>query len=382
MGIRPPELDHNELKDFEMTGTATDQPLGELEIVHLFHGAMPTGVSVSRTGRIFVNFPRWGDEVGFTVAEIRDGELVAYPSQAFNDCNGAADPDALVSVQSIVVDPADRLWILDTGSPMFEPTSPGGPKLVRVDLDRDEVAQTIVFPGDVALSTSYLNDVRFDLRRGRAGAAFITDSSDQGRNGLVVVDLASGQSWRRLDDHPSTKGETPPKLRMIVEGQELLHRGPEGSTSPLKIGSDGIAISADGQRLYYCALSSRRWWSVSVDALFDRDLDDNAVAATVIDEGDKGSVGDGMETDAVGRLYVTDGEHNAIHRRLADGTWETVVHDERLLWPDTLSVAADQYLYVTANQFFRQPMFRGTDDRRTPYALFRTPIGAGPVELR
>jgi sugar lactone lactonase YvrE len=382
MGIRRPELDRNELKDFEMTETATDQPFGELEIVHLFHGAMPTGVSVSCTGRIFVNFPRWGDDVEFTVAEIRDGELFAYPSQAFNDYSSAADPRTLVSVQSIVVDPADRLWILDTGSPMFESTSPGGPKLVRVDLDRDEVAQTIVFPSDVALSTTYLNDVRFDLRRGRAGAAFITDSSDQGRNGLIVVDLATGQSWRRLDDHPSTKGQAPPELRMIVEGRQFLHRGPDGSTSPLTIGSDGIAISADGERLYYCALSSRRWWSVSVEALLDRDLDDNAVAATVIDEGDKGSAGDGMETDAAGRLYVTDGEHNAIHRRLADGTWETVVHDERLLWPDTLSVAADKYLYVTANQFYRQAMFRGTDERRKPYVLFRTRIGAGPVKLR
>jgi sugar lactone lactonase YvrE len=365
-----------------MTATATDRPLGTLEIVHLFHGAMPTGVSVSRTGRIFVNFPRWGDDVEFTVAEIRDGQLVPYPSQPFNDCDGAADPDALVSVQSIVVDPADRLWILDTGSPMFEPTSPGGPKLVRVDLDRDEVAQTITFPGDVALSTSYLNDVRFDLRRGTAGAAFITDSSDLGRNGLIVVDLATGKSWRRLDDHASTKGQAPPELRMIVEGQQFMHRGNDGSISPLAIGSDGIAISADGKRLYYCALSSRRLWSVSVDALLDRDLDDNAVAATVIDEGDKGSVGDGMETDAAGRLYITDGEHNAIHRRLADGRWETVVHDARLLWPDTMSVAADGYLYVTANQFYRQTMYRGTDERRKPYALFRTPIGAGPVELR
>lgn len=260
---RPTGTTPSRIERIEMTATATDQPLGALEIVHPFHGPMPTGVSVSRTGRIFVNFPRWGDEVEFTVAEIRDGELVAYPSQAFNNYSGAADPDALVSVQSIVVGPADRLWILDTGSPMFEPTSPGGPKLVRVDLDRGEVAQTIVFPGDVALSTSYLNDVRFDLRRGRAGAAFITDSSDQGRNGLIVVDLATGQSWRRLDDHPSTKGETPPGLRIIVEGQQLLHRNQDGCTSPLKIGSDGIAISADGERLYYCALSSRRWWSVS-----------------------------------------------------------------------------------------------------------------------
>src|ERR1700742_1963437 len=382
MGIRPPEQDHNELKEFEMTRTATDQSLVELEIVHLFHGAMPTGVSVSRTGRIFVNFPRWGDDVEFTVAEILDGQLVPYPSQPFNDCGGAADPDALVSVQSIVVDPADRLWILDTGSPMFEPTSPGGPKLVRIDLDRDEVAQTIVFPSDVALSTTYLNDVRFDLRRGRAGAAFITDSSDQGRNGLIVVDLATGQSWRRLADPPSTKGQAPPDLRMIVEGRQFLHRGTDGSTSALTIGSDGIAISADGERLYYCALSSRRWGSGAVEGLLDRDLDDDAVAATVIDEGDKGSAGDGMETDAVGRLYVTDGEHNAIHRRLADGTWETVAHDERLLWPDTLSVAADKDLYVTANQFYRHPMFRAPNDRHKPYVLFRTHIGAGPVELR
>jgi sugar lactone lactonase YvrE len=47
-----------------------------------------------------------------------------------------------------------------------------------------------------------------------------------------------------------------------------------------------------------------------------------------------------METDAAGRLYVTDGEHNAVHRRLPDRAWETVVHDPRLLWPDTMSVAA------------------------------------------
>ena len=107
------------------------------------------------------------------------------------------------------------------------------------------------------------------------------------------------------------------------------------------------------------------------------------MAATVQDEGDKGGVGDGMETDDAGRLYVTDGEHNAIHRRLPDRTWETVVHDPRLLWPDTMSVAADQHLYVTANQLYRQEKYRGgRDERRQPYSLFRVHIGAGPVRLR
>jgi hypothetical protein len=85
---------------------------------------MPTGVTVSQKGRIFVNFPKWGDEVSFTVAEVKDGKAVAYPDEAINqtdthDLGADDDDDALVSVQSVIVDPADRLWILDTGSPMF-----------------------------------------------------------------------------------------------------------------------------------------------------------------------------------------------------------------------------------------------------------------------
>jgi hypothetical protein len=39
-----------------------------------------------------------------------------------------------------------------------------------------------------------------------------------------------------------------------------------------------------------------------------------------------------------------------------------------LLWPDTLSVAADGYLDVTANQLHRIPHYhRGHDRRRKPY---------------
>ncbi|MCY7347264.1 MAG: hypothetical protein LH614_13705 [Pyrinomonadaceae bacterium] len=41
-------------------------------------------------------------------------------------------------------------------------------------------------------------------------------------------------------------------------------------------GADGIAISADGARLFYCPLGSRRLYSVATDALFDRNLDDQA----------------------------------------------------------------------------------------------------------
>ena len=122
------------------------EPLGALEAVAHFDGAMPTGVTVSQRGRIFVNYPKWGDDVRFTVAELRDGQAVAYPDEATNRTNEDDHAAALVSVQSVVVDPADRLWILDTGSPMFQPVQHGGPKLVGVDLATDEVFQVITFP--------------------------------------------------------------------------------------------------------------------------------------------------------------------------------------------------------------------------------------------
>lgn len=354
-----------------------------LETVHTFDdGPMPTGVSVSAGGRVFVNFPKWGDEVPFTVAEIRDGRVVAFPDQFMNNPAGDDDPKAFVSVQSIVVDPADRLWVLDTGAPMFRPTRPGGPKLVCVDLaGGDAVVRTIVFEPDVALPTTYLNDVRFDLRRGEAGVAYITDSSDQGPNGLIVVDLATGQAWRRLHEHPSTKAVHPPGLLPVVEGQVFMERPADGPAKPVLMGADGIAISADGARVYYCPLASRRWYSVDAAALADRSVSDDEVAATVVDEGDKGGLSDGLETDDRGRLYLTSGEHNAILRRLPDGTFETLVHDPRLLWPDTMSVAGG-HLYVTANQLHRQDKYQGGRDlRRYPYSLFRVPIGAGPVRL-
>ena len=35
--------------------------VGQPELVATFREAMPTGVTVSKSGRIFVNFPRWGD---------------------------------------------------------------------------------------------------------------------------------------------------------------------------------------------------------------------------------------------------------------------------------------------------------------------------------
>ncbi len=239
-----------------------------------------------------------------------------------------------------------------------------------------------MFPQEVALPTTYLNDIRFDLRRGNAGIAYITDSSGNGPNGIIVVDLDSGKSWRRLNDHPSTKAVK--NFLPSVEGQVVLNRPSANQPStPITIGSDGIAISADGKTLYYCPLAGRRLYSVSTDALANEQITDEQVAATVVDLGEKGGASDGLESDSQNRVYLTNYEQNAIQRRSPNGTYETLVNDDRVLWPDTLSLARNGYLYFTANQLHRQAQYQnGKDLRQKPYSLFRLRVNAQPVLLK
>ncbi|MCP3144976.1 major royal jelly family protein [Pyxidicoccus xibeiensis] len=348
-----------------------------LEEVHAFHGPMPTGVTVSREGRIFVNYPRWGDPVRFTVAELRDGKEVPYPSAELHTDSPTGSPDKLLSVQSVVVDPRNRLWALDTGSLRLGPIAgQEWPKLVGFDLATNQVFKVIRFPAEVVRQNTYLNDVRFDLRRGQDGLAFITDS---GAGGLIVVDLASGRSWRKLDGHESVKAA--PDFVAPMEGQPLMIRRPGQEPQPFRVQSDGIALSADGSRLFYCPLSSRALYSVGVDALADEKLPDAEVLKTLQQE-ERRFASDGLESDAQGRVYLTDWEHNAIQVRDAAGQYSTLVTDPRLWWPDTLALSTDGYLYVTANQLHRQVQFHGgTDQRQKPYQLFRVKVEATPVPL-
>lgn len=345
-----------------------------------FYGPMPTGVTVSHAGRVFVNYPHWGDPVKFTVAEIVNGRAVAYPNAQINKINKARPRACLYSVQSVVVDPQDRLWALDTGSVKLGPNVPGGPKLVCMDLKTNTITRTIFFPRSVVTPATYLNDIRFDLRRGKSGTAFITDSGAKSDNGIIIVDLASGQSFRRLGKDPSVKPDT--KVIGIVEGMPLLERKHGLSPQVPKFGSDGLAISRDGKTLYYCPVSSRQLYSVPVDALMDQSKSESEVAARVKDLGVKG-MSDGLESDAQGNVYFGDEEHAQIKYGKPGGPYRVQAQAPTLYWLDTLSVAANGYLYFTGNELHRQPSYHNDKDLRVkPYKLYRVKIDGTPVLLK
>ncbi len=328
-------------------------------------GHQVTGVSVAPDGRIFVNFPRWTEDAPVSVAEVmKDGSVRPYPDAEWNAWRNAkknqlAAGAHFVCVQSVVADRRGNLWVLDPAAPGNGALVPGGPKLVRIDLASNRPAQTIRFDTTVAPNGSYLNDVRFSPD---GGTAYITDSGGQGA--LVVVDLQAGTARRLLSAHPSVQAEK--DVVVHADGREL--RRPDGRG--VEFASDGIALSPDGQYLYYQALTGRTLYRIATAALRDASLAPAALAARVERVGTT-NVADGLWMTPAGRLYVSAPEDNAVKVREADGRLTPVVSDARLRWPDTFSQGPDGAVYVTASHIQDMNWYKPQNPKALTTQLFR-----------
>ena len=58
-------------------------PAADLEEVANFPNQQVTGVTVSKSGRIFVNFPDWSDDHTISVAELIDRQPKAFPNEGW-----------------------------------------------------------------------------------------------------------------------------------------------------------------------------------------------------------------------------------------------------------------------------------------------------------
>ena len=302
-----------------------------------------TGVAVTWDGRVFVNFPRWSPEVPVSVAEVLgDGTLRPFPDQAWNSWTPDAEPSStFVCVQSVVADGQGSLWVLDPANPWLRGVVPGGAKLVEIDVATGGVVQVIGFDRKIAPPGSYLNDVRIDLEN---RAAYITDS---GESALVVVDLATGECRRLLDEHPSTAAED--VVLSFAGGRWLL---PDGSAP--QVHADGIAYDPQNDLVYYQALTGKTLYRISGAALREPWLDDSSLAGLVEVAAESGPA-DGLLWDGAGGIFISAIEDDAIKRWSPAGGAEFVFEDPIIAWPDSFARGPDGALYVTTSQIHRGP---------------------------
>jgi len=300
-----------------------------------------TGVAVTADGRRFVNFPRWTEDAPLSVAEVaKDGSLRAYPDARWNEWRNARAGELAVAghfvcVQSIVPDGQGNLWVVDAGAPGNEKILEGAPKLVKISLATNTVSKVIAIPGDVALQGTYLNDIRFSPD---GATAYITDSGTRGA--IIVVDLASGRSWRALDGSPTTQVDK--TVKVMLDGKPL--RRPDGR-QPM-FAADGIAISNDGKTLYWQALTGQTLYAIDTALLRESVGDTDRQRAVKVVA--RTQVTDGIWMSKTGTLYLTSPTDYSI-KRLNGAKVETVLTDRRLRWPDTMAEGADGTLYVTAS---------------------------------
>ncbi|KAM3555607.1 hypothetical protein MY1884_005515 [Beauveria asiatica] len=367
-----------------------------IEEVHYFYREWPVGFAVASTGRIFVSY--YPGNVSFTLGEVVDSTtekayLPQYNVPSQNSTQtidetffGSENSTGFISVQALYVTSKtakrpETLWVLDTGRPndasQMAYALPGGTKLVAIDLDSDTIIRTYLFPSTVNYPSSSVNDVRFDFRENittsGSGVAYISDESPEGRNGIIVLDLGTGETWRHLDRHPAGLSGygVVPSYQGIPFYQETVSR----PFTHLPQGLDGIQLDLTGSILFFSSMTSDYLFSVETKYLLDHTSPSCIQAANnaVKNLGQRGGNGNGFEGDSNGLIYQAMPEQNAVYAY--DPTTLRVtpfLRDPRIIWPDGLSVSEDGYIYIIINQLPYQPMWNnGIDRRQLPGALLR-----------
>ncbi|KAF1850548.1 uncharacterized protein K460DRAFT_270184 [Cucurbitaria berberidis CBS 394.84] len=400
-----------------LTGTILRTDSGaygpEIEEYHYYYEQWPIGLAISSTGRFFVSYTR-GD-YSFTVGEaVNKTAEIPYPSADLNlpvsQLNtswngiqfGSGNSTGFISVQALYITPdnprrPETLWLVDTGrptimgeggSPVMPYAQPGGPKIIGINLSTNSIYATYTFPSTVHYPDSYMNDIRFDLRPhitpSGQGIAYIVDSSDEGRPGFILLDLGTGESWRRLTQHASVlrgNRDVP-----SYQGHPFYQRSIGTPIQTLREGLDGLQLSPDGEVLYYSPLTSNTLYSIPTAKLRARDtspLAEMAAQSAVSDLGGRGGNANGFEGDSNGLVYQLMPEHNAVYYydpvTLLNYAF---VRDPRIIWPDGASIGEDGWLYLNINQLPHQPNWNyGYDGRKLPGAVLRVRLPGGGKKI-
>jgi sugar lactone lactonase YvrE len=321
-----------------------------------------TGVAVSKSGRVFVTYPYWSNTYKYAVVEVMsNGTTKPYPDAAANSWKKGQDGmNKWVCVQTAYVDANDYLYIVDPAAPFLAKVVGNSAKVVKFDLKTNKPVQTYRFQGTID-NNSYLNDIRVDTKK---QMAYITNS---GTGGIIILDLKTGKSRQVLQADKSTLPD--PNHKFIIDGKEFKKQG-----QPAKFNSDGIALTPNGDWLYYKTINDKILYRIKTSSLLNEKLTKQQLSGEVQNVGEIVNT-DGMEFDKKGNLYLGDMVNYRMVKVSPDLKATTWFKSAQLIWPDTYSVSNDGYLYITTSQINKQPDYNnGVNKRTSPYMVYKVKL--------
>ncbi len=303
---------------------------------------------------IFLTVPRWLRGVPSTLNKLKlnkNGEYVLspFPNWASNDLKSDF---GLKYVQSMEIDTKGRMWIIDVGRLNIidkpETVINGPAKIVILDINTKKVIKFLVLSEEIApYNASFLNDIVIDEKR---GFAYISDTS----GAIIIYNFEKNIAKRWSSDTMKNEQD----LNLTINGVSY-------GNSVFTTAIDGIALSDNGNNLFFCALQGIHLFTINTDLLRDFDVSDEVLEKNVMNLGRKRDVSDGMTTSKGDFLYfgglMTDSVYKwDMKKEFNEENQEILAKDvKKLHWVDTFAWRKDGELLVVTNKldlFFTKKM--------------------------
>lgn len=326
------------------------------------------GVAVNSNNRLFVSFPKRGDDYEYGLTEIINGQRIPYPNAEWNK-EGDLD-NHFASVQDLFVDAEDYLWVLDSqpsasgsifGNSSDEAKQEGHFKLLKINTQTNQIERIYTFD-DLDKTTAGLNDIKVDTKR-QLGYL-----SDPGVAAIVVLDLKTKKTRRVLEKTKFTMVD--PDVILRYNGKEMRNR----QGKPFRSNVNGIALTKDFKYFYFKPINQTHLYRIETRYLADESLSEEELESYVQDMGEVG-ITHGLESDAKGNIFLSTSIDYSVKYLQPDGTIKTLVQDSRLLWPDSFGIGTDGYLYFSCAQLMNEPQWNnGQSKAELPYTVYKVKL--------
>ena len=332
---------------------AVEPEVGTLETVAELP-IRPGNVTATQEGRVFATVHPFDPPSGLQLIEVTGKDSYQpWPGTEFQSTAENRGEDRIDSPLGITQDRRGRLWITDMGLNI------GKTRLWGFDIDSGKLVHKIELPAEVAPKGSFIQDLVVDSERGWIYLADINNPA------LLAVKIESGET-RRFSGHPSLQSE--PGAVMRVGGKPTQFEG-----GPARVGVNPIGLSADGETLYFGAMTGTHWYAVPTRLL--REASDAEIGAAIRTVGRK-PISDGATTDDAGNHFFTNLNEDGVDWLPKGGKLQPLVRDPLLNWPDSVQFGDDSWLYISVNQLHRTAPFSGAGDQgKPPYRIMRVWTG-------